>query len=166
MSAEDALLTVAEMAIAVAGFSAIVAAFSGSGRLVATDRRRFVWLFANAVVAGFLAFVPVLLQEATFSGVKLWQYSSAAMCLAWAIAAALWVSDEVRAKRPRPSEPAGFWQGPLALVPSFLNFVLQAVNALGLLWEPSSAAYLAGTLVWLYGAVLPFLSIVLERPAA
>ena len=45
MGAEDALFTIAEMAIGVAGFSAIVAAFTGHGPLTLTDRRRFVWLF-------------------------------------------------------------------------------------------------------------------------
>jgi hypothetical protein len=55
---EDALFTIAEMAIGVAGFSAIVAAFTGQGPLTATDRRRFVWLYAAA-----LPFVSIVLER-------------------------------------------------------------------------------------------------------
>ena len=166
MGAEDALFTIAEMAVGVAGFSAIVAAFTGQGPLTVTDRRRVVWLFTCSFAAALLAFVPVLLREASLSGPDLWRYSSASMSLVWVVAAAAWVFGEVRQNRSGSAEATGFWQGPAALVPSFLNFLLQLSNTFGLFWEPSAAAYVGGTLVWLYAAVLPFMSIVLERPDA
>jgi hypothetical protein len=166
MAAEDALFTIAEMAIGVAGFSAIVGAFTGSEDLTVTDRRRFVWLFTNAFMAALLAFVPVILHEAIPSGPELWRYSSLSMAVAWAVAAAAWIVDEVRQNRSDADKTKGFWQGPAALVPSFLNFVLQLANAFGLFSEPSAAVYIVGALVWLYSAALPFVSIVLERPAA
>ena len=71
MAVEDALFTIAEMAIGVAGFSAIVGAFTGSQALTVSDRRRFVWLFTNAFVAALLAFVPVLLADAFHSDSEL-----------------------------------------------------------------------------------------------
>ncbi len=166
MNAPDALLTIAEMAIGVAGFSAVVAAFSGPRSLTVNDRRRFVWLFANAFVAALLAFVPVLLHEGGLSGAALWRGASACMVAVWVVAAAGWVVGEVRQEKAGAEDGKGFWQGPFALVPSFLNFLLQLANAVGLFWEPSAAAYLGGTLVWLYAAALPFMSIVLERPSA
>jgi len=152
------------MAIGVAGFSAIVAAFTGQGPLTPTDRRRFVWLFTNSFVAALLAYVPVLMSEAALSEAEVWRASSAFMCLVWAVAAAAWIVDEVRNKEPDDPRGHGVWQGPLALVPSFLNFLLQLSNVLGLFWEPSGAAYTAGTLVWLYVGAITFVSIVLERP--
>jgi len=164
MSFEGALFTIAEMAIGVAGFSAIVAAFTGQGPLTPTDRRRFVWLFTNSFVAALLAYVPVLLSEASLSETDLWRASSAFMCLVWAVAAIVWIIDEVRNKEPDAPRARGVWQGPLALVPSFLNFLLQLSNVFGLIWEPSGAAYTAGTLVWLYVGAITFVSIVLERP--
>ena len=166
MNAEDALVTIAEMAIGVAGFSAIVGAFSSDRSLSISDRRRFVWLFTNAFAAAFLAFVPVLLSELFSSEFNLWRYSSAAMAIVWGFAAAAWIFDELRQDRATRSAPKGFWQGPAALVPSFLNAVLQLVNASGLFWEPAATAYTAGTLVWLYCAAITFASMVLERPTA
>ena len=165
MTPEDALLTIAEMAIGVAGFSAIVGAFTGSKALTVTDRRRFVWLFTNAFVAALLAFVPVILREAFSSGPELWRYSSLSMAVVWVLAACGWVVGEVRQNRSDSSGEKGFWQGPAALVPSFLNFVLQLANAFGVFAEPSASFYIIGALVWLYSAALPFVSIVLERPS-
>jgi len=40
----------------------------------------------------------------------------------------------------------------------------QVLNVSGRWWEPSSAPYLVGSLVWLYAAGLVFVAIVLERP--
>ncbi len=165
MSFEGALFTIAEMAIRVTGFSAIVAAFTGQGPLTVTDRRRFVWLFTNAFVAALLAYVPVLLSEASLSEVDLWRASSAFMCGVWAVAATAWIVGEVRDGGKDRPRTRGVWQGPVALVPSFLNFLLQLSNVFGLFWEPSGAAYTAGTLVWLYVGAITFVSIVLERPS-
>jgi len=164
VSVENALLTIAEMAIGVAGFSAVVAAFTGPRSLTVTDRRRFVWLFTNAFVAAVLPFVPVLLQEAFPTETELWRYSSACMAVVWVVAAAAWVFGEVRQRPEDVPESKGFWQGPAALVPPFLNFLLQLANVSGFFWEPSAVPYIGGTLIWLYAAALPFMSIVLERP--
>ena len=87
------------------------------------------------------------------------------MVIVWAMAAGAWIVGEVRHNAAADPEAKGFWQGPAALVPSFLNFLLQLANALGLFWEPSATAYIGGVLVWLYSAALPFMSLVLERPA-
>ena len=83
MTGIDALLTIAEMAIALAGFSAVVAAFARQGALSPEDRSRFVWLFSTAFVAALLAFVPVLLIEANFEPPELWRCASGVMLLAW-----------------------------------------------------------------------------------
>ena len=164
MAVEDALFTIAEMAIGVAGFSAIVGAFTGSQALTVSDRRRFVWLFTNAFVAALLAFVPVLLADAFHSDSELWRYSSASMAGVWVFVAGAWIYGEARQQSPDGGQAKGFWQGPIAWVPSFLNFLLQVANALGWFWEPSAAPYIGGALVWLYAAALPFVSMVLERP--
>ena len=165
VGADEALFTIAEMSIGVAGFSAIVAAFTGQGPLTTRDRRRFVWLFTSSFIAALLSFIPVLLQEAV-AAADLWRASSAVMCVIWAISSGAWTVAEVRHQSAEPEEEKGLWQRPYALVPSFLNFVVQLANASGFLWEPSAAVYVAGTLVWLYVAALTFISIVLERGSA
>ena len=55
MEGVDALPTIAEMAIGLAGFSAVVAAFTIRGELSQTDRSRFLLLFTTAFVAALLA---------------------------------------------------------------------------------------------------------------
>jgi hypothetical protein len=161
----DALLTIAEMAIGLAGFSAVVAAFARSGELSPTDRTRFVWLFSTAFVAALLAFVPILLSEAALSGPTLWRWSSGVMIATWLVSIGLVAYSDFRDSHDPSVPPPDFSRGVFLFVPSVVNLVLQIMNFWGEAWEPSSAVYIFGTLVWLYAASLVFMAIVLERRA-
>jgi len=165
MDPTDALLTIAEIAITLAGFSAVVSAFTVDGALTRSDRGGFLWLFATAFVAALLAFVPIVLSQMGLANHVLWRASSGIMVLAWLLSMGLWFLGRLRDRRD-PTAPSSFADGPLLVVPAVLNLILQMVNIWGGAWQPSPAVYTIGTLVWLYAASLVFMSIVLDRPAA
>ena len=54
----EALLTVAELAIAVAGFSVVISVFIARGQLTQIDRSRFIWLFTTAFVTALPRLPP------------------------------------------------------------------------------------------------------------
>ena len=166
MEGVDALLTIAEMAIGLAGFSAVVAAFTIRGELTQTDRSRFLLLFTTAFVAALLAFVPVVLKEAGLAGAALWRTSSGTMVVVWLGFTVPFIVGLLRDRRDPSHRPLVFSQKPHVLWPSFLNLMLQVMNLWGGIWEPSAAIYIVGTLMWLSAAALVFVSVVLERPAA
>lgn len=163
MAGGDALLTIAEIAISLAGFSAVVSAFTVHGTLAESDRGKFLWLVATAFVAALLAFVPFIVDEMGIVGPPLWRISSLVMVLVWLVSMGIWFAGLRRGRRT--GRPPSLADGPLLVVPAACNLILQVCNALGLAWTPTPAAYTIGTLVWLYAASLAFLSIVLERPA-
>ncbi len=83
MELRDELLTVAELAVGIAGFSAIVAAFFRGRRLSNVDIERFRGLLVVAGSAVALAFIPSLLESSGFSGSTLWRVASGLMIAAW-----------------------------------------------------------------------------------
>lgn len=151
------------LAIGIAGFSAVVAAFTIRGELDPQDRARFVWLFSTAFAAALLCFVPVVLAEVGLAGASLWRASSGIMIAVWLLTMGIFASNRARERRDSPAAARYFGQGPFLLVPSILNLGLQIANVSGVVWEPSAAAYIIGALVWLYAAALVFISIVIER---
>jgi len=154
----DELLTVAELAIGIAGFAAVVTAFSTRGRLHPHDIARFRTLIVNAGVAAILGFVPSLLLAMGYSDTSLWRAASLVMI---AFAVLSWVGSSLQAR----GVPTSVATLPILSL-GVLNLLLQAANSSGLIWRPSGAAYLAGTLVWLAATVAIFVVIVVDRPAA
>ncbi len=68
MQASDELLTIAELAIALAGFSGVVVAFAHQGKLTAIDRTRFTLLLSLAMGAAVVSFAPSLLHLLGLTG--------------------------------------------------------------------------------------------------
>jgi len=159
MTAADALMTIAEMSVGFAGFSAVVGVFTTRGELSRLDRFRFVFLFTSAFAAAVLAFVPILLSESGFEGPELWVASSGTMVVVWLLGA-------VFGARNRVPLTSSLVEGPLMSIPSVGNLVIQIGNVWGAFWHPSPAIYIAGNLIWLYVTGLIFVSIVIERPGA
>ncbi len=58
MEASDELLTIAELAVGLAGFSGVVVVFRGQGGLRLVDRFRFLSVLSQALTVLVLAFVP------------------------------------------------------------------------------------------------------------
>lgn len=164
MTSSDALLTIAEMAVGLAGFTAIVGTFARHGALSKLDRYRFIWLFISASVTALLAFVPIILSEGGLDGITLWRASSSIMIVIWLVQVGTWQTRFRRNRGDPEMGPSGLSQGPLLVIPSLVNLLIQIMNAGGVSWEPSAAVYIIGNLIWLYAAGLVFVSIVLERP--
>lgn len=76
MEAADELLTLAELAIGLAGFSGVVVAFAHQGELTPLDRWRFAGLLSLSMGAAVAAFVPSIFHHLGFSGAPLWRASS------------------------------------------------------------------------------------------
>lgn len=162
MEGKDELLTIAEIAVGIAGFSGVIAVFMEHGNLSLADRLRFLAVFATAFSALLLSFVPIALQYLDLSAQAVWRSSSLIMA-AWSV---LGLVPYPRGLR-RVREELGTSQlAPIALfgVPAAMNFGLQLLNASSWLWEPGVVPYLLGMLVYLYTAGLFFVLLVLFRP--
>ena len=160
----NALLTVAELAVAVAGFSVVISVFITRGRLTQIDRSRFIWLFTTALITALLAFLPIILNQAGLSGEILWQSASSIMIAVWFMSFIPWVVLTLRKRRARLNAPIGYGEPFSLVIPASFNLGIQIANTGGWFWAPSSAYYLFGTLVWLYAAALVFVAIFLHRP--
>ena len=79
MEASDELLTIAELAITLTGFSGVVAAFGQNRGLRKDERFFFIALVIVAISTVFLAFVPFIYNYAGVTGEAIWTYSSATM---------------------------------------------------------------------------------------
>ncbi|MGH0029387.1 MAG: hypothetical protein ACQGVC_06330 [Myxococcota bacterium] len=163
MEGRDELLTIGEIAVGIAGFSGVIAAFLQRGGLDRIDALRFINLFATAFAALLLAFAPIAVALLGYEGAALWSRASGVMLFAWMLNSALanYVFRDLRSALGVES----LWPAVLVTLPSFANLAAQLLNAGGWLWTPGFLAYLFGLLVYLYAAGLMFVYIVLFRPA-
>jgi len=162
LEAREELLTIAQIAVGLAGVSGVVAAFLQRGGLPAADRLRFVALFATAFIALILAFVPIAFWYAGLGQVPLWRLSSAAMAF-FGMVGLVSYPVGLRLVRASLAITARVWQTML-LIPTIANLLLQFANSVTWFWQPGFLPYLVGMLVWLYTSGLVFVTIVLYRP--
>ena len=162
MEVRDELLTIGEIAIGIAGFSGVIAAFLQHGGLHPVDRVRFVNLFTAAFSTLFLAFVPIAISHLTAESDRLWISSSLVMTLVWLFNLAVSARAIPQIRRHLSVNPTL----PRALVgvPAIMNLGVQILNAGGWLWEPGFLAYLFGLFVYIYSAGLMFVFVILYRP--
>ena len=158
----DELMTIAEIAVGLAGFSGVVAAFLQPAGLHRVDRLRFVNLFSTAFATVVLAFVPVAIQDWTASPESLWARSSMAMAIAWCMSSVIVVRSVGEINR----QFRGKLMLPRALlIPlSLVNLAVQVLNTTGWWWTPDFLAYLFGLFVYLYAAGVMFVFVVIYRP--
>jgi hypothetical protein len=162
LEGRDELLTVAEIAVGIAGFSGVVAAFTQQGSLTPADRLRFLAVFVTAFSAVLLAFLPIALSYSGVGSPGVWRWSSLIM-LGWSLMGLAPYPHGVRRVR-RELESRQLLPIALFAVPTALNLGAQLLNAGGWMWKPSLVPYLFGMLVYLYVAGLFFVLIVLFRP--
>jgi hypothetical protein len=164
LEGKDELLTIAEIAVGIAGFSGVVVAFVQRGNLSQADRLRFLAVFATAFTALLLAFVPSALGYSGVDGRAVWRWSSLIMV----VCSLLGLAPYPRGIRSIRQELGTRQLLPVALfgVPAAFNIVVQVLNAGAWIWNPSLVAYLFGMLVYLYTAGLFFVLLVLFRPPA
>ena len=166
MDARDELLTIAEIAVGLAGFSGVVAAFLQRGGLSLQDRLLFLTLFTTAFVALFLAFVPIAFAHAGLEGEPLWRTSSISMAMVWIVGMIPYPLFAMRDHRQEvPSLPPIPRIGLLLFFgPAIATFLLQVANAGEWFWDANFLPYLFGMLQWLYHAAFTFVIIILFRP--
>ena len=163
MQASDELLTIAEIAIALAGFSGVVVAFAHQGRLTRLDRWRFGSLLAVAMSAVATAFVPSILHYAGLTGPPVWRIASATFLV---ISIPFFVVLVPRVARI--AIDAGATPPKAFILPTFglsaLNLAAQLCNVLGWPTEPGPALFLFGLVGWLIVSAIFFGLLVLGRP--
>jgi hypothetical protein len=164
LDGHDELLTIAEIAVGLAGLSGVIAVFIQRGGLSPADRLRFLALFGTAFAALVLAFVPIALAYSGFKNQDIWQISSVTMVFAGLVGLVPLPFGQRTIRKEfktTTSLPTVF-----LLVPSGINLAIQLVNAGGWIWQPNLVPYLIGMLVYLYAIAFFFVIIVLFRPAA
>jgi hypothetical protein len=163
MNGQNELLTIAEIAISIAGFAGMIVAFANRGRLTLADQLRFLGVFVIAFSALLLAFFPIALFYGDFRSQQVWRISSIVMVF-WSI---LGFIPYPFALRKIVAELEGHTLLPVALFlfPFIGNIILQILNSSAWLWKPNFIPYLAGVLTYLYIASLFFVLIVIFRPS-
>jgi hypothetical protein len=163
MSASDELLTIAELAIGLAGFSGVVVAFAYRGQLEAIDRMRFIALFSTAISTAIFAFLPFVFARGGFSEATTWRCSSA-LLLTWSIVLGIPIGSRLRraaldrGAAARRALIFALWG--LAI----LNMLLQLLNAIGSPSTPGPLPYVGGLLILIVFAAVFFAFLVLFRP--
>ncbi len=161
MEASNELLTIAELAVGLAGFAGLVVSFNHRGGLHATDRYRFIALFSLALFAALLAFVPFGFHHAGLASAALWRASSGVI-LASSVFAAWWLGVYLRPEFAPDENPPKAFSIALFAIPTF-NVLLQVANLVGWPAKPGALAYVAGLILWLAVPALIFALLILYR---
>ena len=162
MDASDELRTIAELAIGLAGFSGVVAAFSYRGRLGDVDRYHFLILFTVSFAAVFLCFVPFGVHKVVQDVQAVWQSSSAIMLAASVLVGVFLTAATPMSMRWDSSMEFGLLGGALiSFILPVLIILSQLANVIGWPAGPDSLLYVGGLLGWLLVAGLNFLRLVL-----
>ncbi len=162
MQGEDVLLTIAEIAIAFAGFSGIVVVFSRrEGEWTETDRIAFAEMIASSLMILVLALLPFLLHHSGLRHPAVWGWCSA-------LAAAAFVIRGLYAV-PRAMRTGSFSGGNLFsvgtafLIGGFLVIVGLIGNAASIVFERIFAPYLAALLFYLLVGCFSFWNLLTAR---
>ena len=161
MEGSDELLTIAELAVGLAGIAGLIVAFTRHGKLLPMDRFRFIVLFSQALFVAVLAFVPFGFHHAGRGGPALWSPSSGVMvvlmvCTTWWLIVHLGPAISPEERPPK-------WFYAAVYGPATFNLLLQITNFVGWPMESGVLSYLVGLLLWLSVPALVFASLVLNR---
>jgi hypothetical protein len=156
MESSDVLLTTAEVAIAFAGFTGLIAVVAGRGRLDRTSEQffRLRTMLDYSLAALLAAFFPFLPHAAGLSGSALWQVCSAA-CVLGTIVYYCFNRALIA-----PSHPGAGTTMRIGFVGDLLVGVAVALNAVGWVFEPSFLVYLAALYWCLLGAAVGFVQFI------
>jgi hypothetical protein len=158
----DVLLTMAQIAIGLAGFSGVVAAFSQTREFPAADRVRFLMLVGSTFLVVLLAIVPFLLELGGIREPGLWRWASGI----W-LASVLSGSPLVLAGRRiilREGRAAPAWSVGLILMIALAAGLAQMGNLFSWPYAPGPVPFLLGLLAGLVGSGSIFVYLVLIRP--
>ena len=164
MAGENAFLTIAEFAMALAGFTSVVVIFSRRGEgwnpVDAFRIRAALWA---SLGGGFFALIPSGLWLVGVSGHPLWRVSSSL----FAAFIGVLLLDSLRRLHNLDSDSRLLLGSiapramPLLIVVALL---LQLANVVGTGFEPQPGAYFFGLLLLLLGGVVAFVRTIFIRP--
>jgi hypothetical protein len=160
----DALLSLAEFAVALAGFMGIVMVFRrGDAPLHPVDAHRIQVGLTATLAPAFLALLPAGLSLCGLSATILWRICSAIGGLL--VVLGLVFESRSRAQLPRA---AGALLSPAVVRTSQalggIAFAMQATNTVGLWLEPRAGLYFLSLALWLAFGALVFVRTVFIRP--
>ena len=164
MSEHESLTSIAEFAIALAGFSGIVVALGKQpGRWAPADRVRLLNVLLYAFTAGFMAYLPMGLAHAGLAGSLLWRVSSAGFLCVFLLGGVFitvnlrGLPDEVRILL----NPIVFWA---SVIFGIIVILAQLLNILGIGFQPQFTAYFLGLVLTLLVGAIQFVRILFARP--
>lgn len=156
------LLTLAEIAVGLAGFSGVVAAFSRTRDFPPEDRVRFLMLVGGTFFVILLALVPFLFELGGMTESETWRWSSGV----WLFGLVGFTPLVVAGRRiiVRRGQPAPGWSLLLVAAVSLAAALAQLGNVLGWPYAPGPVPFLLGLMAGLLGSGSIFVYLVLIRP--
>ncbi len=133
----DTLNTLAEVAIAFAGFSSVVVIFRrrDDGSWTQADSQRFLGMITHALHGAGLAFVPQILQHFLSSTALVWALSSLLLGISTLLHAFVATRLELSTSRPHAA---------MALIQGLVIFALQMANLFSWLGPPGPGLFIVG----------------------
>lgn len=147
MQAPESLRIIAEISIALAGFSGLVAAFrKQQGPLSAIEKYRMQVLLALAFGAMFLSFIPELLMDSGIDTTKVWPYASSVVILYSGVFVYWWISASKRIARVAPEIFS--WYAFARMVAGHVIVVLLLIAVITFSLDVRGAAAYVVSLIW------------------
>ena len=151
MAEPETLLTLAEIAIAIAGFSAIVVAFKQrvSGEWLPDDADRFHGMLSHAMFAAFFCLFPSFISVFTADQSLIWSIASSGLGVQL-------LANSIIIFRL----PSSGWFVRLSLLLTLGAFALQVLNVTAVYFSHEFRPYLGGVLLHVFQAGTLFVSLV------
>ena len=151
MAESETLPSLAEIAITIAGFSAIVVVFKqrDSGEWLPDDAHRFHGMLSHAMFAAFFCLFPSLISVFTADQSLIWSIASSALGVQ------LFANCIIIFRLP-----SGGWPARLSLLLSLGAFALQVLNVTAVYFSHEFRPYLGGVLLHVFQAGALFVSLV------
>ncbi len=165
MAAPDALLTLAEIALGLAGFTGVIVVFGRDPNAPwqGVDAYRVARMLSASLGGLFFSLLPEGLLATGLAPPLAWRACSALLLVYLLLAGR---TAALAARALEPEQRAYLDVRYLRAVPALLGAVgvVLALNALGVWWSPGYPAYYFGVLAVLAFAAFQFVRIVFVRP--
>jgi len=163
MNGAEILTTIAQLGLAITGFSGIAIAFNRQpGRLSSVEKFRVSILFANSLAATFLALLPFAFFYMEWSDARIWRTASALLAL---FSGGFLTVQAAQVPRFFREHRQLFHLGQLAFVVGghVINAIVQLLNALGLV-RARLSIFILGLLWLLFHSAFQFGRILFVQP--
>ena len=165
MEEKELLLTIAQAALGIAGFSGVMGAFmKRPGKLTGVETYRVGVLLGVSFSAMFLAFLPQLLGAMGSTAPRLWVVASAAMAAFSIVALSIFLLASWRVSRQAPEIFNPWVMGATALG-HLANIFVQLISASHPEGVAAPGIYVTGLLWYLFHAAMQFSRMLFVQPA-